>query len=476
MSGPGGCDWCSRPGTHTLLGAERVCTGCRRRAHYHPGQCPGCGHRRPLAFQVAARLVCAGCAGVDSPFACTQCGREDHPYGAVRCARCFLRERLTELLNDPTTGQVHVRLRPVFDELVGSQRPQTALWWLTKKPGVGPALLARMASGELAIAHQTFAALPQDRAHDWLRDLLSATGVLEAWEPRIERMTPWLTTVLAPLPEDHAEVVRRFAHWHVIRKMRQAAAHGHLSQARANNARRRIRDAIEFLELLDQHGVTVADATQDHLDRHLATHPGRGRGIASFIAWLRSSRTNTRLTVPWVDPGPPQVTVTDADRWAGVEHLLHDDTLRSYTRLGGLFTLLFAQPLSRIVAMRSDQVTTTGAAVHVRFGAVPIQMPPILDDLVRDHLQLRGQSPYGRDAGWLFPGGVPGRPLTTENIRSQLVDVGIKPYQTRKATLFQLAAQIPAPVLAELLGMTDRNASQWAHLAARDWQNYISLR
>src|SRR5450756_194789 len=68
-------------------------------------------------------------------------------------------------------------------------------------------------------------------------------------------------------------------------------------------------------------------------------------------------------TVPWVDPGPPQVTVTDADRWAGVEHLLHDDTLRSYTRLGGLFTLLFAQPLSRIVAMRSDQVTTTGAAV-----------------------------------------------------------------------------------------------------------------
>jgi len=275
---------------------------------------------------------------------------------------------------------VHVRLRPVFDELVGSQRPQTAVWWLRKTPGVGPALLAQMASGEIAIAHESFADLPQDRAHDWLRDLLAATGVLEPWEPRIERMTPWLNTVLAPLPGQHAETVRRFAHWHVIRKMRQATTHGHVSQAMANDARRRIRDAIEFLALLDHHGVAIADATQDHLDRYLAAHPGRGRGVASFVAWLRSSRTNTTLTVAWVDPGPPQVTVSDAQRWAGVEHLLHDDSLRSYTRLGGLFTLLFAQPLSRIVAMRTDQVTT-GAAVHVRFGAVPIQMHPDLGRL-----------------------------------------------------------------------------------------------
>ena len=155
-------------------------------------------------------------------------------------------------------------------------------------------------------------------------------------------MTPWLNTVLAPLPDDHAEVVRRFAHWHVIRKMRHAAAQGRLTQCLANTARRRIRDAIEFLDLLERHGVSLEDATQDHLDRYLTAHPGRGGSIASFIAWLRSSRTNTALTVPWVDPGPPQVTVSDAQRWAGVEHLLHDEHLRSYTRLGGLFTLLLS--------------------------------------------------------------------------------------------------------------------------------------
>lgn len=108
-----------------------------------------------------------------APFACTECGHEDHPYGARRCARCILRERLT----DPSTGAVHTRLRPVFDELLGSELPQTGIWWLLKKPGTGPALLARMARGEIDIAHETFRDLPQDRAHDWLRDRLAATGV-----------------------------------------------------------------------------------------------------------------------------------------------------------------------------------------------------------------------------------------------------------------------------------------------------------
>jgi hypothetical protein len=172
------------------------------------------------------------------------------------------------------------------------------------------------------------------------------------------------------------------------------------------------------------------------------------------------------------------VTVSDAQRWAAVELLLHDTTLRRYTRIGGLLTLLFAQPLSRIVAMRSHQVTVTGdRAVHVAFGPIPIQMPPVLDDLIREHLDHRGKSLYAsRDTGWLFPGGNPGRHLATENIRSQLVAIGIKPYENRKATLFQLAGDMPAPVLAELIGITHDNAAAWARLAARDWTGYIAER
>jgi len=98
--------------------------------------------------------------------------------------------------------------------------------------------------------------------------------------------------------------------------------------------------------------------------------------------------------------------------------------------------------------MRTSQITITDdRSLHVTFSTIPIQMPPVLDDLIREHLDHRGKSLYAsRKSGWLFPGGNPGRHLATENIRSQLVAIGIRPYENRKATLFQLAGDIPAPV------------------------------
>jgi hypothetical protein len=76
----------------------------------------------------------------------------------------------------------------------------------------------------------------------------------------------------------------------------------------------------------------------------------------------------------------------------------------------------------------------------------------------------------------IYGTGDPGRRTATENIRRDLVVVGIKPFENRKAAMFQLAATMPAPVLAELLGTSDVNAAAWAALAARDWGNYIQHR
>lgn len=93
---------------------------------------------------------------------------------------------ITELLLGTAMrlGEVLARLKPVFDELVGSERPQTGIWWLIKKNGngIGPRLLAQMACGEIEISHDTFRALPSDRAHDYLRSLLAAVGILPAFD------------------------------------------------------------------------------------------------------------------------------------------------------------------------------------------------------------------------------------------------------------------------------------------------------
>lgn len=455
-----------------------MCLGCGRRRHYHPAPCPICRQRRPLAFLEDHLIVCATCAGIESPFACEECGSEEHLYGRNRCARCFLRERLTQLLTDPSTGLVHQRLQPVFDMMVNSDRPQTTIWWLRKKPGVGADLLGQMAAGDVAISHDTFRALPQDQARGYLRHLLAAAGVLEPYDAFLERMGPWLDDFLGTVPEHHRELLRRYGHWHVLHDMRRAAAQRRLTSSVAHAARRRIRVAAVMLTFFDDHRVTAATATQSVLEEYIAA-PGRKLGAEyGFVSWLRRTRVNTTIRIPTQRPrGEPTITVADDHRWRIVDRLLHDTTIKRYTRIAGLFTLLFAQPLSRSVAMRSSQVSQVNGTLHVTFRTVAIPMPAPLDALIDEHLADRGMSLHGsRDTGWLFPGGSPGRHLNTENIRAQLVAIGMKPYEGRKAALFQLAADVPAPVLGELVGISDNNAADWARLASRDWRSYIADR
>ncbi len=42
--------------------------------------------------------------------------------------------------------------------------------------------------------------------------------------------------------------------------------------------------------------------------------------------------------------------------------------------------------------------------------------------------------------------------------------------------MFSPASEVPAPVLAELIGIADKTAVKWAALAGRDWSEYVTQR
>ena len=464
---------------HLELPHGPLCERCRRQLHYRPKPCSTCGMVRVIAYRdPVGTPICADCAGEESVFACGQCGSEEHPYGATRCARCFLRERLTILLTNPSSGDINTQLISVFDALVNVERPQTTIYWLRRVPGHGPKILGEMARGETPISHRTFEALPSDKPHNYLRDLLAAVGVLPAYEARIERMIPWLKDLLAALPPKDAETVDRFARWHVLRRLRAKAARDELTKSVVLLGRARILAAGRLLAWLAEQDSTIATMSQGELEHFLATHRGSHSTQNSFIGWVRSSGINTGIRIPPLPDIVPTVRMSDAERWAHVETLLHDESIRLYSRIAGLFMLLFAQSLTAICQMRSDQVTITDdGRVFVRFESTPIEMPDPLDMLIREHQAKRGHASYAsRDSRWLFPGGIPGNHLATENIRAQLVERGIKPWNSRHAALFQLAAEVPTPLLAELLGIGTTTAHRWAALASRTWGSYIAQR
>ena len=458
-----------------LILDKPVCDVCVLRFARTATTCPGCGGMKVLAFYDAQhRPACARCTGNKPRYACVKCGREDSQFGR-KCAPCVLAERATALLSDPS-GHIHPQLQPVFDTLMAGPRPQTTLYWFTRS--AGPAILQAMALGQVEISHATFAAMPTNRTNTYLRDFLVAVGVLPHYDAELERVTPWLNDILATLPKDHGDTIARFARWHLLRRLNVQAHAGTLTHGAIAAARNNIIGAVRFLGWLHDRDQAITTATQADLEDYATAFPARAQPLLIFINWTASTRITHGLRMPIKDKDQPQVTLSDHDRWAQVELLLHDDTIRLYTRIGGLFTLLFAQPLARICRMRADQITTRDDGhVIVTFDTFPIELPDPLDKLVLAQLARRGQASYAsRPDQWLFPGGIPGKYLATENIRSQLVARGIQPNSARKAAMFQLAGEIPTPILAEILGLSPHTATRWAALAARDWSQYTAIR
>jgi hypothetical protein len=127
--------------------------------------------------------------------------------------------------------------------------------------------------------------------------------------------------------------------------------------------------------------------------------------------------------------------------------------------------------------MTTDQITVRGEDVFVRFGQhelpVPEPLGALLLALIRDgksHVAV-GSPAHTR---WLFPGGLPGRPITASRLSERLRALGISTQAGRRAALVHLAAQLPAAVLAELVNLHPTTAVRWIREAGGDWNSYAA--
>jgi hypothetical protein len=127
--------------------------------------------------------------------------------------------------------------------------------------------------------------------------------------------------------------------------------------------------------------------------------------------------------------------------------------------------------------MTTSQVTTRDGTVHIRLGdhhvPVPDQLGIILTDLTRAG---RSHAATGSPATtpWLFPGSMPGQPITPNWLSQRLRALGIHARTARRATLTDLAAQLPAAVLADRLHLAPGTAVRWMHEAGADWTRYAA--
>ncbi len=450
-----------------------VCDPCYQAALRHRGRCSSCGQVRRLVVPPGSHAgTCAYCAGIPVTHACADCGIEDKLYEKGRCERCSLRRRARELLS-AGTGTIPSRLTGVFEAICAARVPKTALNWLRRSHGAE--LLAEMTSGRLPATHQALDADPRRRAADFLRHMLTAGGPLPARDQELARTSQWAEHIIESVQPAARQLVRAYATWQVMRRLRAGAGRTTRPRTCTAHARRNLGTAAAFLAWLDDRGRTLADCGQADVDAWLATGPAASH-VHDFLTWAAARGHCPAFHIP----GPPRRSGTAAsqdERWALAARLLHDDTLDLTDRAAGCLLLLYGQQLSRIAAMTTSQITSRDSTVFVRIGRhdapVPEPLGVILTELTRNG---RSHTGTGSPAAtpWLFPGGLPGRPITASRLGQRLNRLGIYAMAGRRAALTDLAARMPAAVLADLLHLAPGTAVRWTREAGADWNRYAA--
>jgi len=451
-----------------------VCDPCYTAALRHRGKCASCGQQRRLVTPPGPDAdTCADCAGIPVTCACADCGTEDKLYEKGRCARCSLRRRARELLS-AGTGIIAPQLSGVLDAVTSARQPRSALNWL--RTGAGAGLLAGAAAGRLAISHEALDAHPHRRAADYLRHMLTAGGALPPRDEELARTGQWLTVVLSTIePAADRRLVQAYATWQVMRRLRASAAAAARPRTPTAHARNNIRAAASLLAWLRGRGTDLAACGQADIDQWLHTGPSAGQA-RDFLAWAATRGHCQPMTMP----PPPRVTgpaISQDQRWALTARLLRGTTLEPTDRVAGCLLLLYGQPLSRIATMTTSQVTRHDSQTLIRLGRHDAPVPGPLADAIR---QLISDGRSYRGVGsppattWLFPGHLPGRPIPPARLGERLRALGIYAQTGRRAALLDLAAHLPAAVLADLLGLHETTAATWIHQAGGDWSRYAA--
>ena len=404
---------------------------------------------------------------------CAGCGIEDKLYERGLCERCSLRRRASVLLAGPG-GDVPATLVPVFEAICAARTPKSALNWLRRDGGA--AILTRIAAGTLPATHEALDAHPRRRAADHLRQALVAGGVLPSRDEELARTGQWATAILAGIePETGRRLVQAYATWHVMRRLRASASRNTRPRTHTAHARNNIRAAADFTAWLARHGKSLPQCRQADIDDWLTTGPAAFH-VRDFLTWAAARGHCPVLHVS--RPGRRSGTTASQDeRWALASRLLHDDALDLTDRAAGCLLLLYGQQLSRIAAMTTSQVTSRDGTVHVRFGGHHVPAPEPLGSILTRLIRTgRSHPATGSPATtpWLFPGSLPGQPITASRLGQRLRTLGIYAMAGRCAALTDLAAQLPAAVLADTLNLSAGAAVHWTREAGADWTRYAA--
>ncbi|WP_344368893.1 Fis family transcriptional regulator [Agromyces tropicus] len=447
-----------------------ACGYCYQEAKRTRGTCV-CGHDGILPGRIDGQPACRRCSGVKLNIDCKTCSTEDELYRGSRCWSCELAVLVDHLLINPDTDVMAAELAPVAAALKAMKRSNSGVTWIRQRHVT--AFLKDLAVAP-SITHEKLDELPgADRTRNYVRGLLVEHGALPRRDELAVRYDQWATIALERVSSNHhRDVVRRYIRWNLQRRMNQMEFVPHGTFLRSKQT---VTVAIEFLNWLHAHGITVEELRQEHLDAWLADGPSTRRFVDRFIPWaIKAKLVDPELMIPRHRRGTsPKLHKFEQD--AVVERVVHTDELSVRDRAAAILVIVFGQHIEHVVRLTWNDVTVTDDVVTIRLGKTEFALPSPLDEPMRQLAAAPGNdlTAAHTNSSWVFRGYSPGQHIHGASLRQRLKVV----FSTRAArlgTLHELTKLGPVPVIADALGYHPSTIERHAIGSASTYAEYIA--
>lgn len=477
---PRTCALCARRvKAQTTLPIGPVCGPCYRRLRRNPDVCASCDGTRPLVgADDAGRGICGPCSGDGRNWVCEDCGRVDLLIAGRQCLACTVKSRVRQVLTGPD-GQIPTPLRDVATLLLLDNTAEQTQEILNGSRWME--LLGDLVASGKPITHDVLDTLDQTTCVRYLRHVLVHTGALEERGEGLEGLEPWMKSLFAGLSLCTISVLRRYASWSLLPRARRRAARGRITASTPKYVRTRILAAQQFLLWLERNQIELADATQHDVDTWLGLGASTRLRLRDFLHWAHARGLAVALDVRWLgSQGLPEQVLDEEERWALLRRCLHDENVSLRLRVAGALVLLYGQIPSRIVALTAQSLTKTASGSYLCLRDRPVLLPPSLAALLTQLVALNNGRPpttSEQNPAWLFPGVRMGTHMDHGRLTLLLNrKIGVYVRPARGAALSDFAGDLPASVLAELLGLSISAATGWAAVAARNQACYLEAR
>jgi hypothetical protein len=361
-------------------------------------------------------------------------------------------------------------LRPLTENLIADPRPSTVLSWLYGPQAID--LLRALSTGTIALTHDALHAWPHVQAAQHLRHRLIACGLLPAADRHLLEFESWLHRRFATLAEHpHEQLLRRFALWHQLPRLRADAAVRPLRATAMQYVTGQFTQAVVLLTWLHEHHIEPHQLTQAALDQWFLDHRIHQRhNVRGFLLWATAHGHLPRhLRIPRV-AFKPGLAITQQRRIELLRHYIHDDTGSLVVRAAACLLLLYAQPLSRIQRLTRTDLTDIDGQLHLDLGKPASPVPPPIGALL--HRLIDDNERRGQGDQWLFPGRLTGQHIAYRTLHGALREHGFPLKEARVAALRELVQQAPAPVIADALGYHHTTTTRQSNHAGATWNRY----